>query len=99
MIGYGAANTGFAGLAIVARGPARVRDPEAAALDAAARAVYIGAVLVSTLIVFTLQTITLFVLGALFYDTGLPDRIGSLVLLVVLGAAAFAGHGIRERRR
>ena len=38
LIGYGCANTAFAGLAIQLVHPARVRDPEAAARDAAARA-------------------------------------------------------------
>ena len=94
MIGYGAANTGFAGTAIVLvvrREYAILKRLRSTPLPPA---VYIGAMLVSTLVVFTLQTITLFVLGAVLYDTGAPERIGSLAFLVVLGTAAFAGLGV-----
>ena len=94
MIGYGAANTGFAGMAIVLvvrREYAILKRLRSTPLPAS---VYMGATLVSTLVVFTLQTITLFALGSVLYDTGLPDRIGSLAILVVLGTVAFAGLGV-----
>ena len=93
MIGYGAANTGFAGIAIVlvVRREYGIRKRlRSTPLPAP---VFIGAMLVSTLIVFTLQTITMFGLGRVLYDTGQPERIGSLAMLVVLGTAAFAGMG------
>jgi ABC-2 type transport system permease protein len=93
MIGYGAANTGFAGMAIVLvvrREYAILKRLRSTPLPAP---VYVVAMLVSTLTVFALQTVTLFVLGRLLYGTTLPGRIGSLALLTVLGAAAFAGMG------
>ncbi|MBA2383161.1 MAG: ABC transporter permease [Actinobacteria bacterium] len=93
MIGYGAANTGFAGMAIVLvirREYAILKRLRSTPLPAP---VYVVSMLVSTLVVFALQTIALFALGRLLYDTVLPERIGSLALLVVLGAVAFAGMG------
>jgi ABC-2 type transport system permease protein len=94
MIGYGAANTAFAGIAImlvVRREYAILKRLRSTPLPPP---VYVSAVLVSTLVVFSLQTITLFVLGHVFYDTGLPDQISSLVPLIVLGSVAFAAMGV-----
>ena len=93
MIGYGAANTGFAGVAIVLvvrREYAILKRLRSTPLPAP---VYVGAMLVSTLVVFALQMVTLFALGRLLYDTAVPERLGSLALLAVFGAAAFAGMG------
>jgi ABC-2 type transport system permease protein len=93
MIGYGAANTGFAGTAIVLvirREYAILKRLRSTPLPGA---VYVGSMLVSTLAVFALQTIALFALGRLLYATGVPERIGSLAALVVVGAVAFAGMG------
>ena len=73
MIGYGAANTGFAGIAIVLvvrREYGILKRLRSTPLPAP---LFIGAMLVSTFIVFTLQTITLFGLGRVLYDTGQPD--------------------------
>ena len=50
--------------------------------------------LASTLIVFTLQVIALFVLGRIFYGTPFPHRLGSLILAIVIGAAVFAALGV-----
>ncbi|MBA2460280.1 MAG: ABC transporter permease [Actinobacteria bacterium] len=94
MMGYGAANTAFAGLAItlvVRREYGILKRLRSTPLPAAT---YLGAVLTSSLIVFTLQVLTLFVLGRFVYDTASPARIGSLGLLAVLGVVAFAGLGI-----
>ncbi|MBA2296466.1 MAG: ABC transporter permease [Actinobacteria bacterium] len=94
MLGYGAANTGFAGMAItlVVRREfgilKRIRSTPLPAFT------YFAAALASTLFVFALQTLVLLALGRLLYDTGLPERPFSLALLVVFGAAAFAGMGI-----
>jgi ABC-2 type transport system permease protein len=94
IIGYGAANTGFAGLALllVARREMgflkRIRSTPIPA------SVYLAAVLVSILVVFALQTIALFVLGKLLKSTPFPDRPLSLILALLLGAAAFAGMGL-----
>lgn len=94
MIGYGAANTGFAGMAItlvIRREHGILKRLRSTPLPAA---VYFAAALASTLIVFALQTIALYVLGRLFYDTSLPERVASLASLVVFGAIAFAGIGV-----
>jgi ABC-2 type transport system permease protein len=57
-------------------------------------ATYIAATLASTLIVFAIQTVALFVIGRIAYGTPFPTAIGSLILAVILGAAAFAALGV-----
>jgi ABC-2 type transport system permease protein len=94
LIGYGCANTAFAGLAItlvLRREQAILKRLRATPLPAPT---YIAALLVSTLLVFTLQTIALLVLGRVLYGTPLPHAVGSLVLAVVLGSAVFAALGV-----
>jgi ABC-2 type transport system permease protein len=94
LIGYGCANTAFAGLAIqlvVRRESAILKRLRATPLPAST---YVAALLVSTMIVFALQTIVLFLLGRVLYGTPLPTDIGSLVLAVLVGAAAFAAIGV-----
>ena len=94
MIGYGAANTAFAGLAItlvLRREYGILKRLRSTPLPAA---IYLGSVLASALIVFTLQVVVLFFLGRFAYDAQLPERIGSMALLVLLGVVAFAGLGI-----
>jgi len=94
LIGYGCANTAFAGLAIqlvVRRGLGILKRLRATPLPAAT---YIAAMLTSTLVVFVAQAVSLFVIGRIFYGTPFPSAIGSLVLAVVLGAAAFAALGV-----
>jgi ABC-2 type transport system permease protein len=94
MIGYGAANTAFAGLAITL-----VNRREAGMLKRIRSTplpspVYLSAVLVSTLLVFALQTLALFALGRVLFDTHLPTDVGSLVVAVIIGAGAFAALGL-----
>jgi len=94
LIGYGCANTAFAGLAIqlvVRRESGILKRLRSTPLSART---YISALLVSTLIVFVLQVITLFLLGRLFHHTPFPRAVGSLVLAIVLGAAVFAAIGV-----
>jgi ABC-2 type transport system permease protein len=94
ILGYGAANTGFAGLALllVARRELgflkRIRSTPIPA------ATYLSAVLCSILLVFLLQAVALFTLGKVLKDTPVPHQFISLVLVVLLGAAAFAGMGL-----
>ena len=94
MLGYGVANTAFGGLAIflVLRRESgllkRIRSTPVPA------AVYLAAVLVSMLIVFALQSLALVALGRLAYGADLPDRPGSVVAALALGAAAFAAMGV-----
>jgi ABC-2 type transport system permease protein len=56
-------------------------------------ATYVGSVLVSTLIVFALQTLALFLLGRALYGTPFPSDVGSFAVAVVIGAAVFAALG------
>ena len=94
LIGYGCANTAFAGLAIqlvVRRELGILKRLRATPLPATT---YIAAMLTSTLVVFVAQAVALFVIGRIFYGTPFPSAIGSLVIAVVLGAAAFAALGV-----
>ena len=94
MLGYGAANTAFAGLALILvarRETGILKRIRSTPLPAAT---YLVAVLVSTLIVFTLQASALFLLGKLLRDTPFPRHALSVVLLLALGAACFAALGL-----
>jgi ABC-2 type transport system permease protein len=94
MIGYGAANTAFAGLAItlvIRREYGILKRLRSTPLPAPT---YLVAVLCSAVLVFALQVAALFSVGALAYDTSTPEQIGSVAVLVVLGVLAFAGLGI-----
>ncbi len=94
MLGYGCANTAFAGLAIqlvLRREAGILKRLRGTPLPAPT---YIAALLASTLIVFALQVVCLFVLGRLLHSTPFPSAIGSLVLAIVLGSAAFAALGV-----
>jgi ABC-2 type transport system permease protein len=94
LIGYGCANTAFAGLAItlvVRREQAILKRLRATPLPATT---YVAALLVSTLIVFALQTVALFALGRVLYNTPFPSAIGSLILAVIVGSVVFAALGV-----
>ena len=94
LVGYGCANTSVAGLAIqlvIRREGGILNRLRATPLPAST---YVAALLASTLVVFALQTIVLFLMGRVLYGTPLPHAIGSLVLAVVFGAAAFAAIGV-----
>ncbi len=94
LIGYGCANTAFAGLAItlvLRREQAILKRLRATPLPAST---YVAAQLASTLVVFALQVIVLFVLGRVLYGTPFPTEIGSLVLAVIIGAVCFAALGV-----
>jgi len=79
LLGYGCANTSFAGLAItlvIRRENGILKRVRGTPLPAST---YIAAVLASTLVVFVLQTVALFVLGRVLYGTPFPSGVGSLV--------------------
>jgi ABC-2 type transport system permease protein len=93
MIGYGCANTAFAGLAIqlvIRRENGILKRLRSTPLPPAT---YIAALLVSTLIVFALQTVSLFLLGRGLYGTPFPGDVGSFIATIVIGAAVFAALG------
>jgi ABC-2 type transport system permease protein len=94
MIGYGAASTTFAGLAlllVIRRESGVLKRLRATPLPPAT---YVGAVLASIIFVFLLEAAILIGLGRFAYDVPLPDSLLSLVLVVLLGAASFAALGI-----
>ena len=94
LIGYGCANTAFAGLSIqlvIRREGAILKRLRATPLPAST---YVAALLLSTLVVFALQTVVLFLMGRVLYGTPFPHAIGSLLATVVIGAAVFAALGV-----
>ena len=93
LISYGCANTAFAGLAIqlvLRRESGILKRLRSTPLPPAT---YVAALLTSTLVVFGLQTVALFLLGRSLYGTPFPPDVGSLVVTVVIGAAVFAALG------
>jgi ABC-2 type transport system permease protein len=93
LVGYGCANTAFAGLAIqlvLRRENGVLKRLRSTPLPPAT---YVGSLLVSTLIVFALQTIALFLLGRALYGTPFPSDAGSFIAAIVIGAAVFAALG------
>jgi len=94
MIGYGVAATAFAGLAItfvIRRESGVLKRIRSTPLPAG---VYIAAALVSTLIVFALEAALIVALGRILFHVGLPGRVLSLSLALLLGAGAFAALGL-----
>lgn len=94
MLGYGAANTAFAGLALIVVGRRETGLLKRIRSTPIPTPTYLAALLISILIVFALQAASLFVLGRLLKETPWPDNLLSLVLTLALGAAAFAGLGL-----
>ncbi len=93
LISYGCANTAFAGLAIqlvLRRESGILKRLRSTPLPPAT---YLAALLASTLVVFGLQTVALFLLGRSLYNTPFPPDIGSFVVTIVIGAAVFAALG------
>ena len=94
MLGYGVASTAFAGLAIVfviRRESAILKRLRGTPLPAW---VYVAAVLASTLIVFAVEALALTLLARFLFDVPLPDRVGSVLVALALGALAFAALGL-----
>lgn len=94
LLAYGCAMVAFAGLAItlvIRREQALLKRLRATPLPPVA---FLGAVLASTLIVFALETVALFLLGRAVFGTPFPARIGSIALMVLAGSVCFAALGI-----
>ena len=94
MLGYGAANTAFAGLAIMLITRREVGILKRIRATPLPTGTYLVAVLGSIVFVFALQAVALFVLGHLLKSTPWPSHVLSLVLTLALGAGAFAGLGV-----
>ncbi|HEY2355676.1 MAG TPA: ABC transporter permease [Gaiellaceae bacterium] len=93
LVSYGCANTAFAGLAIqlvIRREAGILKRIRSTPLPTP---IYVTALLLSTLVIFVLQTIALFLLGRVLYGTPLPREFGSLAATIVIGAAVFAALG------
>jgi ABC-2 type transport system permease protein len=94
MIGYGVASTAFAGLGItmvIRRESGVLKRVRSTPLPGAT---YIAAVLASTLVVFLVEATLIIGLGRALYGVALPTDWFSLVLTLLLGAAAFAAMGL-----
>ena len=94
MIGYGAAATTFAGLAlllVIRRESGVLKRLRVTPLPAAT---YIGAVLASIIVIFLLEAVILIVLARVAFDVPLPDSLVSTVLVLLLGAGSFAALGV-----
>ncbi|MFL5946159.1 MAG: ABC transporter permease [Gaiellaceae bacterium] len=94
MLGYGAANTAFAGLALLLISRRELGILKRIRATPLPTATYLASVLVSIMIVFALQAVSLFVLGRLLKSTPWPGHFVSIVLTLALGGAAFAGLGM-----
>jgi len=94
LIGYGCANTAFAGLAIQLVGRRETGILKRIRATPLPTGTYIAATLASTLLVFAIQTVALIVLGRVAFGTPLPKAVGSLAAAVVIGAFAFAALGV-----
>jgi ABC-2 type transport system permease protein len=94
MIGYGVAATCFAGLAItmvVRRESGVLKRIRSTPLPPAT---YLTAVLASIFFVFLIEAVLIIALGRALFSVPVPDRIGSLLATLALGAAAFAAMGL-----
>lgn len=94
MIGYGAAATTFAGLAlllVIRRESGVLKRLRATPLPPAT---YVAAVLVSIILIFLLEAVILLALGRLAFDVPLAGSILSLIVVLLIGAASFAALGI-----
>ena len=93
LIGYGCANTAFAGLAItlvLRRENGVLKRLRGTPLPAPT---YLAAVVASILVVFVLQMLVTVALGVGLYGAQGPERWGQLALGVPIGVAGFAGLG------
>jgi ABC-2 type transport system permease protein len=94
MLGYGAATTAFAGLALILVARREMGILKRIRSTPLPPMVYLLAVLASIMIVFALQAAALFVLGKVLKSTPWPHNFVSMVLALALGAATFASLGV-----
>jgi ABC-2 type transport system permease protein len=94
LLGYGAANTAFSGLAILLVTRREVGILKRIRATPLPPATYLAAVLMSIMFVFALQSVALFILGHVLKSTPWPSHIVSLALTLALGAGTFAALGV-----
>jgi len=94
LFGYGAANTAFAGLAIILVGRREAGILKRLRATPLAPGAYLSAVLLSTLVVFALEAVGLLVLGSLGFGASMPENSAGFAGAIVLGVACFAGMGV-----
>jgi len=93
-LGYGVVATAFAGLAIllvIRREEGILKRLRSTPLPAPT---YVTALLTTTMIAFLFQAVCIIALGMVVFGASFPERLVSLVLALVLGAAAFAALGV-----
>ena len=94
MIGYGVAATCFAGLGIslvVRRESGVLKRIRATPLPPAT---YILGVLGSTFVVFLIEAVLIIAIGRLLFSVAVPNALPSLLVVLALGALAFAAMGL-----
>jgi ABC-2 type transport system permease protein len=94
MIGYGAAATTFAGLAlllVIRRESGVLKRLRATPLPPAT---YVAAVLTSIIVIFLVEAAILVLVGRFGFDVQVADSIFSLVVVLLVGAGSFAALGI-----
>ena len=94
LFGYGAANTAFGGLAIILVGRREAGTLKRLRSTPLPSAVYLAAVLLSTLVTFALQAVGLLVLGGLVFGASMPANWLGFAGAIVLGVVCFAGLGL-----
>ena len=94
LLAYGCTMVAFAGLAItlvIRREQSLLKRLRATPLPPPT---LLAAVIASTIAVFCIQVVALFVLGRAVFGTPFPHRIGSIALLIVFGVVVFASLGV-----
>jgi ABC-2 type transport system permease protein len=94
MIGYGVAATCFAGLGIsmvVRRESGVLKRIRATPLPGST---YIAAILASTFVIFLIEAALIVGLGRVLFSVDVPNKLFSLLAVLVLGAVAFAAMGM-----
>ncbi len=94
MLGYGVASTTFAGLAILLvlrREAGTLKRLRSTPLPGST---YLAGLFTSIVLVYLLEAVLLIGLARLFFDVGVPDRLVSVGLALVLGAVAFTALGV-----
>ena len=94
MLGYGAANTAFAGTAVLLvyrREYGILKRIRSTPLPAG---LYLGCVVLSLLLVFVLDAAVLMAVGRIFFGAHVPSHIGSLLLAILIGTTVFSSIGL-----